>query len=248
MATSATSPLSRKPSNNVLSLNENLKILPQVVIIHLALQIDSPGLILSWILDECSKFHVLSPAIVTGKLIDLGGLLGTEDATGHGFIFVIDALLGEYGKSIQGLTFAIKGFGNVGSWAAKHIHERVERSLLLGMCLALGIFLHRENVVSIKVKYIIEAANHHTDPEAKEILSKKGVVILPEIYANASGVTVSYFKDPEIDSQIEEHISHIQNLRSRRIAYDFDTFLPPNDTLRRSRALLKQGKNDVGTS
>lgn len=44
--TSPTSPLSRQPSMNVLSLNEKLKNLPQVGIIHLALQNDSTGLIL----------------------------------------------------------------------------------------------------------------------------------------------------------------------------------------------------------
>ncbi|PWA94721.1 phosphoenolpyruvate carboxylase [Artemisia annua] len=40
----------------------------------------------------------------------------------------------------------------------------------------------------------IEGANHPTDPEANEILSKKGVIVLPDIYANGGGVTVSYFE------------------------------------------------------
>ncbi|KAF5803702.1 putative glutamate dehydrogenase (NAD(P)(+)) [Helianthus annuus] len=54
---------------------------------------------------------------------------------------------------------------------------------------ALGGVLNRENAGDVKAKFIIEVANHPTDPEADEILSKKGVIILPDIYANAGGVT-----------------------------------------------------------
>jgi len=46
----------------------------------------------------------------------------------------------------------------------------------------------------VKAKFIIEAANHPTDPEADEILAKKGVIVLPDIYANSGGVIVSYFE------------------------------------------------------
>ncbi|XP_048543107.1 glutamate dehydrogenase 1, mitochondrial-like [Triticum urartu] len=53
---------------------------------------------------------------------------------------------------------------------------------------------NKDNVDAIKAKYIIEAANHPTDPKAEEILAKKGVLILPDILANSGGVMVSYFE------------------------------------------------------
>ncbi|MBA0794552.1 hypothetical protein Gohar_018869, partial [Gossypium harknessii] len=79
---------------------------------------------MAWILDEYSKFHGHSPAVVTGKPIDLGGSLGREAATGRGVVYATEALLAEYGKSIKGMTFGIQGFGNVGSWASRLIHEK----------------------------------------------------------------------------------------------------------------------------
>ncbi|XP_047943315.1 glutamate dehydrogenase A-like [Salvia hispanica] len=198
---------------------------------------------MAWILDEYSKFHGYSPAVVTGKPTDLGGSLGREAATGRGVVYATEALLAEHGKSIKGLTFAIQGFGNVGSWAARLFHEKGGKvvavsditgavrnpngidikallqhkettgkladfdgadamdsnDLLTHECdvlvpCALGGVLNRENAGDVRAKFIIEAANHPTDPDADEILSKKGVVILPDIYANAGGVTVSYFE------------------------------------------------------
>jgi glutamate dehydrogenase (NAD(P)+) len=59
---------------------------------------------------------------------------------------------------------------------------------------ALGNVLTKHNANEVQAKVIAEGANHPTDPEADAILHDRGVVILPDIYANAGGVTVSYLE------------------------------------------------------
>ena len=54
--------------------------------------------------------------------------------------------------------------------------------------------IDQENAKKIKSKLIVEAANGPISFEADEILNKQGVIIIPDIIANAGGVAVSYFE------------------------------------------------------
>ena len=54
--------------------------------------------------------------------------------------------------------------------------------------------LHKGNAADVKAKLIIEGANNPTTLEADDILRENGVFIVPDILANAGGVTVSYFE------------------------------------------------------
>ena len=59
---------------------------------------------------------------------------------------------------------------------------------------AIGGVITADNALTIHSTYIVEAANGPITPEADRILQDRGIVVLPDIYANGGGVTVSFFE------------------------------------------------------
>lgn len=59
---------------------------------------------------------------------------------------------------------------------------------------ALESVITQENAQQIKAKFIIEMANGPVTPDADEILEKKNIIVIPDVLANAGGVTTSYFE------------------------------------------------------
>lgn len=59
---------------------------------------------------------------------------------------------------------------------------------------ALENVLTKENAAKVKASVVLELANGPTTPEADDILAKKGVAVVPDVLANAGGVSVSYFE------------------------------------------------------
>lgn len=82
------------------------------------------GTEMAWFFDEYSKYNQFNPAVVTGKPVELHGSLGREAATGRGVFFAVRNLLNHEGHNgVVDKSFAVQGFGNVGSWAARFIRE-----------------------------------------------------------------------------------------------------------------------------
>jgi len=72
-----------------------------------------------------------------------------------------------------------------------------------------------ENAAKVKAKLIVEGANGPTTPEAAKIFEQRGIIVIPDIMANAGGVTVSYFewvqdrmgyfwKEAEVNEKLED--------------------------------------------
>ncbi len=80
--------------------------------------------VMAWIMDEYGKKHGYTPAIVTGKPINLGGSEGREEATGRGTMIITREACKAFGIDIKQTRVAIQGFGNVGSWTARLLDEQ----------------------------------------------------------------------------------------------------------------------------
>jgi glutamate dehydrogenase (NAD(P)+) len=198
---------------------------------------------MAWLMDEYGKLHGHTPACVTGKPIALEGSYGREAATGRGLVYMFREAAPRLDLNPADATFAVQGYGNVGSWAARimqqlgaklvgvsdtdgAIHseggidaeelarvvadggkvadydgaEQLPPEDLIGVdCdvfipAALGGMIHKQNADRLKARMVVEGANSPTTPAADELLADRGILVVPDVMANAGGVVVSYFE------------------------------------------------------
>jgi len=202
--------------------------------------------IMAWFMDTYSmnkEYPALG--VVTGKPLEIGGSAGRNEATGRGIRIIAEEIMNYLGRDIKGVTAAVQGFGNVGSFSALLMSEEcnikvvavsdvtgaiydpeglnikelieyrdqnhgviegypkgqkitnedlLELDVDILVPAALEGVITEENADKIKAKIILEGANGPITSEADDILNKKGTIVIPDILANAGGVTVSYFE------------------------------------------------------
>ncbi len=117
-----------------------------------------------------------------------------------GGIYAQDGLDPESVDKVKQETRELKAVYCEGSVCRDVEHERISNTQLLELDVdilvpaALENQITRDNADNIKAKAIVELANGPTTPEADKILEEKGIIVVPDVLANAGGVTVSYFE------------------------------------------------------
>ncbi|HJT75231.1 MAG TPA: Glu/Leu/Phe/Val dehydrogenase [Chitinophaga sp.] len=99
-----------------------------------------------------------------------------------------------------------------GAETLKNNADGLEKDCDILIPAALENVIHKGNAANIKARIIGEAANGPITPEADEILNKKGVIVVPDMFLNAGGVTVSYF----------EWLKNLSHVRYGRLGKRFD--------------------------
>jgi glutamate dehydrogenase (NAD(P)+) len=133
--------------------------------------------IMAWIMNQYQKYHGFNPACVTGKPLELHGSEGREEATGRGVVIVIAAMLERLNLKFDQLTFALQGFGNVGSYTARFLTEH--KAKILAVTDATGGVWNPEG---LDIPQLLEYAAAHggvKDFPASEPMSNEEFIAAP---------------------------------------------------------------------
>ena len=226
---------------------------------------------MAWIMDtytQTTNDDLNSMACVTGKPVGQGGVRGRTEATGRGVFYGIrqacsfrkDMNALDLPVGVEDKSVVVQGLGNVGSHAARILHDEggasivgiaeiegaiynpdgltlsdvIEHRRATGSILdfpdaqniqdsfkalelpcdilipaALEGVITSDNAHRIQASIIAEAANGPITADADAMLNERGVLMIPDVYLNAGGVTVSYF-------EWLRNLSHVRHGRMSR--------------------------------
>lgn len=206
--------------------------------------VNTDARVMAWLMDTMAVMRGgAAPEVVTGKPVEVGGVLGHQGATAEGVTVALREACDRLEIPIAGSRVAIQGFGKVGGALAYLLtslgmrivavgdlggavenragldipelsaHVRDHRSVadfpladpldpagLFGVdCdvfvpAALAGAIGPDEAGMLHARLVVEAANGPTTPEGDRVLAKREIAVVPDVLANAGGVTASYFE------------------------------------------------------
>ena len=163
------------------------------------------GLGVVYILEAYAEEHeidLLGLAVTVQGFGNVGSFAALEAANrGCRIVGVSDRFGGIYhekGLDVADLVALGKAGGKMSDYTGDH-DEVSNEELLVAPCdvlipAALDEQLHQDNANEVQARVVIEAANYPTTPGADKIFGDRGIIVVPDILANAGGVTGSYFE------------------------------------------------------
>jgi glutamate dehydrogenase (NAD(P)+) len=160
------------------------------------------------------------------------------------------AIYNENGIDINKLIKFRKDTGSIvgfpGTTKLKNREDALELECDILVPAALENVINLSNAKKIKAKVIAEAANGPVTSDAEDILKKRGIVVIPDMYLNAGGVTVSYF----------EWLKNLSHMRFGRMEkrYNSNTYLNLVDQFERmtgksvsdrEKSMLTRGADEI---
>lgn len=174
-----------------------------------------------------------------------GALAGLLQEAGYRIVGLADsggAITAKDGLNVAAVREDKRRHGSVADHAGKGIRKHASAETLVGcdcdllVPAALQDQLNADNAGKVKARVVLEVANGPTTPAADAILAKAGVQVIPDILANAGGVTVSYFEwlqnrsgDRWTAAKVQSRLEEVMSQSARRVG---DTALELDSPLR----------------
>jgi glutamate dehydrogenase (NADP+) len=156
-------------------------------------------MIMGWMMDQYSIIRrKLSPAVITGKPLSMGGSQGRDTATGTGAFFVLQAMMAKFGRTPQTTTVAVQGFGNAGSVIARLLFDAGYKVVAVsdsqgGVYVSSGLDIpsiqqFKTSTRSLKAMYcegtVCNIVNDHTTLTNEELLALDVDILIPAALEN----------------------------------------------------------------
>jgi glutamate dehydrogenase (NAD(P)+) len=143
----------------------------------MAPDVNTSAQVMAWLMDEYGKLNGHTPAIVTGKPIALEGSYGRESATGRGLVYLFREAAPKLGLTPSGATAVIQGFGNVGSWAARILHQLGVR--IIGISNADGAVRRDDGIDVTSLSEFLVQGGKLTEFDGVEVIAADDLLAIP---------------------------------------------------------------------